>query len=658
VEGEVTGVAERERLRAFDELVRLSAPRLDTEAFREAQALLDRVRERRRLSLDHTVVAFAGTTGSGKSSLFNAVCGIDLSLVSARRPTTAAPIACAWQAEGAAGLLDRLGVAERMRFVRPAADGGGADDADLSGLVLLDLPDHDSVVEHHRTQVDRLIGLVDVVVWVLDPEKYADASVHERYLRPLAGHADVMLVVLNQIDRLPEDAVPQCTEDLRRLLDEDGLAAGEHGEAGTQVLAASAVTGEGLPELRETLAQVVRERGAANRRIRADLDRAAAMLRAEYAGRAVARLGEAERERFLTLLGEAVGAGAVGKTAEREVLRRAARACAAPWGRALAERTALPAWVARGGVAGRGAAVRGAVRAGVARQGVTRVGVTRVGAARHGVAREGVARRAVMARPSAPAGALAAVVRLAVRAGVAGPGRSRRAGDGTAVSAANAVSAVRGVAAGTAVRGVAATAVGGGPADGPPGAQRALVDEAVCEVVEAAAAGLPEPWARGLRKEGERGGRELARVMGTGAGADAAGRPAYRGVAAPRPAWWTAVVAAQWVLLLAAVAGGVGGTARAAGSWVWPWWLSVALALGGPLVGAVLARLGVALTRPEARRHGHAVERRLREVAEEHGRALVLAPLDAELWRYREARERYAAVISPVRVAELSTIAG
>ena len=68
--------------------------------------------------------------------------------------------------------------------------------------MLLDLPDHDSVRLEHRLEVDRLVELVDVLVWVLDPEKYADAAVHDRYLAPLAGHAGVLLVVLNQVDRL------------------------------------------------------------------------------------------------------------------------------------------------------------------------------------------------------------------------------------------------------------------------------------------------------------------------------------------------------------------------------------------------------------------------------------------------------------------------
>ena len=95
--------------------------------------------------------------------------------------------------DGADRLLDWLEVPRRHRHDPEPA---------LDGLVLLDLPDHDSVRLEHRLEVDRLVGLVDVLVWVLDPEKYADAAVHDRYLVPLASHAGVLLVVLNQVDRL------------------------------------------------------------------------------------------------------------------------------------------------------------------------------------------------------------------------------------------------------------------------------------------------------------------------------------------------------------------------------------------------------------------------------------------------------------------------
>ncbi|MEV0252940.1 GTPase [Streptomyces sp. NPDC050732] len=323
----------RARLDALRELVGLSRTRLDSGTLAEAGRILDEAAARRRLSERHTVVAIAGATGSGKSTLFNSLAGVMISDTGVRRPTTAAPIGCSWT-DGAAGLLDRLGIPGRLR--RRPLQGPGADE--LQGLVLIDLPDHDSAVGEHREQVDRILALVDAVIWVVDPEKYADAMLHERYLRPMAGHAEVTFVVLNQIDRLPGDAADQVLDDLRRLLDEDGVALGEHGEPGATVLAISALTGAGMGELRETLGQFTQERGAAARRISADLDAAAERLRPVYVseargGRNRGRIGLSEeaRDEFADQLAEAVGATAAGDAAERAWRRHAGKACGDPW---------------------------------------------------------------------------------------------------------------------------------------------------------------------------------------------------------------------------------------------------------------------------------------------------------------------------------------
>ncbi|MEU8627841.1 GTP-binding protein [Streptomyces sp. NPDC048669] len=316
------------RLDALRELVGLSRARLDRTDLAEAGRVLDEAAARQRLSSRHTVVAIAGASGSGKSTLFNSLAGAQISEAGLRRPTTAAPIACSWT-DGAAGLLDRLAIPGRLRR-RPQQSGTGADEA-LQGLVLVDLPDHDSAAAGHREQVDRVLALVDAVVWVVDPEKYADAALHERYLRPLAGHAEVTFVVLNQIDRLPGEAADQVLDDLRRLLDEDGMALGEHGEPGATVLPLSALTGDGVGELRELLGRFVQERTAATRRLSADVDAAAARLRPVYVAEGRPGLGERAREEFADRLSEAVGAAAAGQAAEREWRRNAGRACGTPW---------------------------------------------------------------------------------------------------------------------------------------------------------------------------------------------------------------------------------------------------------------------------------------------------------------------------------------
>jgi GTP-binding protein EngB required for normal cell division len=255
------------RLDALAELVRIGGTRggqdgFSPELLSDSDALLRRAGERLRLSASHTVVALAGGTGSGKSSLFNALAGASFSPAGVTRPTTRHVHACVWGMQGAAPLLDWLGVQRRHRYGRASALDGG--EAALTGLLLLDLPDHDSVVTASMAAVDRLSKLADMLIWVLDPQKYADASVHRRYLIPLAGHARVITVVLNQIDLLTAEQVADCENDLRRLLDSEGLAE-------TQLLPVSARSGTGMNELRTVLTDAVSASNAASERIAADI---------------------------------------------------------------------------------------------------------------------------------------------------------------------------------------------------------------------------------------------------------------------------------------------------------------------------------------------------------------------------------------------------
>src|SRR4051812_20937522 len=297
-----------------------------------ARTVIDRAGERLALSRAHTVVALAGATGSGKSSLFNALCRFQLSRVGVRRPTTGVAHACVWGPQGAGPLLDWLGVPPNRRFTRESALDGN-DEAGLRGLVLLDLPDFDSIEEHHRLEVDRLLRLVDLVVWVLDPQKYADRVVHQQYLTQFQRHRDVTVVVLNQADRLTRTDSERLVADLARLLENDGLG-------GVPVFATSAKGQPGLAPLRAALERTVAGRQAALLRLNGDVTDAVAALQPLVVAKSkTAGVVPPESVDHLSAaLADAAGAPIVAAATERTYRHRAAASLGWPllrWGRRL-----------------------------------------------------------------------------------------------------------------------------------------------------------------------------------------------------------------------------------------------------------------------------------------------------------------------------------
>lgn len=268
-----------------------------------AEAVLRKASERLGLSGGHTVVALAGATGSGKSTLFNALVGSQVSRVGALRPTTSRITAAVWGTADASALLDWVDAATR-HHVPPEPPGGRGwaqlpEEKTPDGLVLLDLPDVDSLEAAHRAEADRALGLADVFVWVTDPQKYADAVLHDQYLRRASRHEAVTLVVLNQADRMTPEAAQECRADLRRLLAADGLPA-------TEVLLLSARTGEGVPALREALANAAGAATAARARLLGDVQREADAL-APYVGSGEPSLDGTVDADLLSALSRAAG---------------------------------------------------------------------------------------------------------------------------------------------------------------------------------------------------------------------------------------------------------------------------------------------------------------------------------------------------------------
>jgi GTP-binding protein EngB required for normal cell division len=306
-----------ERLNALERFERAAADHLPDESLAGVREVLARAGTRLRLPGEYTVIALAGSTGSGKSSLFNSLARMELSPAGHLRPTTGQAHACVWGPDPATELLDWLGIDPPHRFRRESLL-DAEDEAAMRGLVLVDLPDMDSVATAHRVEVDKLVDSVDLVVWVLDPQKYADRTVHEEYLRAMRSLREVTVVVLNQTDRLAGDDAERCRLDLTRLVEADGLA-------GVPVLATSAVTGSGVADLRALIEKTVGHRQAMLARFGAELNavirRLAPLVAADVSEDAIGR----DTVRSLSdALAAASGVGAVAAGTAAEYARRAA----------------------------------------------------------------------------------------------------------------------------------------------------------------------------------------------------------------------------------------------------------------------------------------------------------------------------------------------
>ncbi|MGA4669529.1 GTPase [Propionibacteriaceae bacterium Y1923] len=296
-----------ERLTALKQAAHLARGRSADEVVDHAEQVAARADGRLAFSGGHTVVALAGATGSGKSSAFNAITGAEIAEPGVRRPTTSKALAATFGPAPSSELLDWLDV-PRRQVVAEVPKG-------LDGLVLLDLPDHDSTQTQHRVEADRLVELVDMLVWVVDPQKYADAALHDHYLKPMRHHAATMLVLLNQVDTLAPQQADDLLADLRRLLEAEGLGA-------TRVIGVSALTGQGFDEVRQVLAKVVKDKSAAAQRLGHDVTAAAGQLEDSLGKPATEAVGAGTRKQLVASLSKAAGTDVVAEATLNATRRR------------------------------------------------------------------------------------------------------------------------------------------------------------------------------------------------------------------------------------------------------------------------------------------------------------------------------------------------
>lgn len=141
-------------------------------------------------------LVFLGGTGTGKSTLFNALCGAPLSETGVERPKTTGPILYAPKGCGIERNFPLSGVElcnESCEAGGPRAATGSAgrltilehSRREFSHLALADTPDLDSIEIKNRQFAEDLYLLSDAVIFVTSQEKYADDVPRQFLLRIL-----------------------------------------------------------------------------------------------------------------------------------------------------------------------------------------------------------------------------------------------------------------------------------------------------------------------------------------------------------------------------------------------------------------------------------------------------------------------------------------
>lgn len=155
------------------------------------------------------LVAFMGGTGVGKSSLLNRLAGKAIAKTGIERPTSREVTLYHHQRVEIPHLPEQLPVAS-VNIAKHE------DDA-KQHIVWLDMPDFDSTEQHNKQLVFQWLPHIDVLIYVVSPERYRDEKAWQLLLAEGGKHA--WLFVLNQWDR--GDAA-QCL-DFRQQLAKAGF---------------------------------------------------------------------------------------------------------------------------------------------------------------------------------------------------------------------------------------------------------------------------------------------------------------------------------------------------------------------------------------------------------------------------------------------------
>lgn len=205
----------------------LAATTLPSDAAAEARAVVNQFDDYilpRLANLDAPLLAvIGGSTGSGKSTLVNALLREHVSNPGVIRPTTRQPVLVVNPADA-----DWFNSPQVLPGLARSHGAGNEQSTTLrlvetssipSGLSLLDAPDFDSIDDRNRALASQLLAAADLWVFVTTPARYADQLVWN-FLHDAAGRGIEVVVVLNRLDEAAAETVPA---DLRRMMNDAGL---------------------------------------------------------------------------------------------------------------------------------------------------------------------------------------------------------------------------------------------------------------------------------------------------------------------------------------------------------------------------------------------------------------------------------------------------
>lgn len=156
------------------------------------------------------VVGLFGGTGVGKSTLLNRLAAEPIARTSAERPTSRNVTAYIHRSVTVDHLPDDFPM-QRMRTSIHQNDA-------YRSVLWIDMPDFDSVEASHSELVQHWLPHIDVVIYVVSPERYRDDHGWRLLLEHGAEHA--WLFVINHWDR----GDVRQRDDFRELLSQAGLA--------------------------------------------------------------------------------------------------------------------------------------------------------------------------------------------------------------------------------------------------------------------------------------------------------------------------------------------------------------------------------------------------------------------------------------------------